>query len=87
MGRHAAPSPGPEEPGPREAAPGDPAGDDRPASWTDRLLVAGIVGLAAGGVVGWVSTAWVTAGVVALGTGALTLLASWIASTLPGTGR
>lgn len=79
MGRHAAtPAPGPRDPSP------EPSGrPPSPLRWSDRFLLALVTAVVVGAVAGWAADSWTTAGIVALGAAAVTLLATWVASTLP----
>ena len=80
MGRHAAPEPPDLSDRDRSHGP-RPSG---PTRWRDRMLLAVVVGVTAGGVAGWASTSWTTAALVAAGAAAVTVVAAWVAGTVPG---
>jgi hypothetical protein len=46
-------------------------------------VLAAVTAVVVGAVAGWATDSWATAGLVALGAGAVTVLAAWVASTLP----
>ncbi|NCT91611.1 hypothetical protein GXB85_11710 [Cellulomonas sp. APG4] len=90
MGRHAAPPP--ERPDVPRTSGSPGTADDDASSGTassgpwDRVLLAVVVGLVVGAVAGWSAASWLVAGLSAAGGAAVTLVAAWVAGTVPGRG-
>ncbi|WP_155859541.1 hypothetical protein [Cellulomonas sp. KRMCY2] len=63
---------------------GPPAAPTPPSGWRERAVLAGAATITTGAVMAWAGAQLWATGAGALGAGAVVLIASWVAATVPG---